>query len=160
MLSCRARSLRGGTIIKRQLSAEDATRRGGLETAHAVMDSPSACDGSGSRARVASHQASQPNLGPCETKQSIRESTLSRWPRHWRVCLRSAVFTFCYKQPRTQPPAMLSRAITRSLPRQALRPACRHFSSSGRRADAQPAEIKKLGVIGAGQMVCALCYNQ
>lgn len=48
---------------------------------------------------------------------------------------------------------MISRAVTRSLPRHALRPACRQFSSSSQRlADAQAAEIKKLGVIGAGQM--------
>jgi len=44
---------------------------------------------------------------------------------------------------------MFSRTITRSLPRQAIRQSCRQFSSGQRLA---AAEIKKLGVIGAGQM--------
>lgn len=52
---------------------------------------------------------------------------------------------------------MISRAISRSLPRQSLRPLCRQFSSSRQRmAEAQAAQIKKLGVIGAGQMVCEI----
>ncbi|KAM0688903.1 hypothetical protein Q7P36_010979 [Cladosporium allicinum] len=44
---------------------------------------------------------------------------------------------------------MLSRTITRSLPRQVNRQSCRQFSSGQRLA---AAEVKKLGVIGAGQM--------
>lgn len=48
---------------------------------------------------------------------------------------------------------MISRAISRSLPRHSLRPSCRQFSSSRQKlAEAQAAQIKKLGVIGAGQM--------
>lgn len=55
---------------------------------------------------------------------------------------------------------MISRAISRSLPRQSLRPSCRQFSSSRQRlAEAQAAQIKKLGVIGAGQMVCEILMH-
>ncbi|KAL1583110.1 hypothetical protein WHR41_08283 [Cladosporium halotolerans] len=43
--------------------------------------------------------------------------------------------------------------VSRSLSRHAVRSSCRQFSSSRPRlAETQPAEIKKLGVIGAGQM--------
>ena len=47
---------------------------------------------------------------------------------------------------------MLASRAFRSLSRRYVCQQCRHLSSTPRLAEAQPAEVKKLGVIGAGQM--------
>jgi hypothetical protein len=95
----------------------------------------------------------------CSETQAKRETTLSR-------CRESAlehVLYFCsiaYFHTTHQTTKMIFRALTRSLPRHSLRPACRQFSSSSQRlAEAQATEIKKLGVIGAGQMVGGIAYH-
>lgn len=85
--------------------------------------------------------------------RATRRTTLSR-RRHSALEYVLHFWSTTHFEIFTHTTKMISRAITRSLPRHALRPACRQFSSSSQRlAEAQAAEIKKLGVIGAGQMV-------
>lgn len=86
------------------------------------------------------------NTATRRTTLSRRRHSALEYVLHFWSTTHFEIFTYTTK--------MISRAITRSLPRHALRPACRQFSSSSQRlAEAQAAEIKKLGVIGAGQMV-------
>ena len=154
-----------GTFDRRQFGrGRDETRRAGRNTA-GVNYRPLSCDrtcpsfllspGSSFR-RIASGQRQTSahalrNSATRRTTLSRRRDSALEYVKH--LCSTPHFDTFTYTTN------MISRAITRSLPRHALRPACRQFSSSSQRlAEAQAAEIKKLGVIGAGQMVRGIAY--
>lgn len=150
-----------GTLDRRQFGrGRDETRRTERNTGGVVYrplscdctcpELPSFCPGSSFRNCV----RRKADLGSLALRNTAtRRTTLSRrresalgYVLHFWSTTHFSRFTYTT--------TMISRAITRSLPRQALRPACRQFSSSSQRlAEAQAAEIKKLGVIGAGQMV-------
>ena len=92
-------------------------------------------------------------------KRATRRTTLSR-RRDSALDYVLHFWSTAHFDTTTYTTKMISRAITRSLPRHALRPACRQFSSTSQRlAEAQAAEIKKLGVIGAGQMVRGIAQD-
>jgi len=151
-----------GTFDRRQFGrGRDETRRAGRNTA-GVVYRPLSCDctclSPGSSFSIL--RQAKADLGSRALRdRAIRRTTLSRrresaleYVLHFWSTTQSDTFTYTTN--------MISRALTRSLPRQAIRPACRQFSSSSQRlAEAQAAEIKKLGVIGAGQMVREIALN-
>jgi hypothetical protein len=149
-----------GTLDRRQFGrGRDETRRAERNTA-SVFYRPLSCDCT-CPSFLLSHGSSFRNcvrrkadLGSrAPRNRTTRRATLSR-RRESALEYVLHFWSTTQSDTRTYSTNMISRAITRNLPRHALRPTCRQFSSSSQRlAEAQAAAIKKLGVIGAGQMV-------
>jgi hypothetical protein len=160
-------SSNSGTLNRRQFGRRrDETRRAGRNTV-GVVYRPLSCDplhvppSFCPRLKLPSHCVRQKaDLGSRALRNSAtRRTTLSR-RRDSALEYVKHFWPTTYFDTFTHTANMISRAIARSLPRHALRPACRQFSSSSQRlAEAQAAEIKKLGVIGAGQMVRGNAYS-
>lgn len=154
-----------GTLNKRQFGrGRDETRRTERSPAR-VFYRPLSCDCTCPafcpRLKLPSHCVRpKADLGSCALRNSAtRRTTLSR-RRESALGYVLHVWSARHFETTTFTTNMISRAVTRSLAGHALRPACRQFSSSSQRlAEAQAAEIKKLGVIGAGQMVSGIIYN-
>ena len=145
-----------GTLDKRQFGrGRDETRWAGRNTA-SVVYRPLSCDctrlfpGSSFRKLRQAKGRPKADLGSRALRnRAIRRTTLSR-RRESALEYASHFWSTTHSGTITHTTNMISRALTRSLPRQVNRQSCRQFSSGQRLA---AAEVKKLGVIGAGQMV-------